>query len=387
MIVYGGFLPAKKYGGPVVSIENLVNFFDHSFWIVTRDHEWKTNEKLTGIHDGWNIFNDHTKVIYLEDSEHTKKRYISIIQEINPDIIYINGFYSIQMYIPMIKAARMMKIPILIAPRGTLNKNAMAIKSLKKYPYVYYIKMILDRKKSYFQSTSDEETMRISDLLGAQSNHIFEVENVPSIPKQKQVLPVKEVGKLKCCFFARICEKKNLLFALKVLKNTKSEIEFCIFGNVEENEYWDKCKQVIEEMPKNVTVRYMGEYNHEDVFQLMSHNHVFFFPTLSENYGHVIVEAMLSGLPAIISDQTPWNDINMHDCGAAIPLIEENLFVEAIERYAMMNNQQFEDERTRLQQYINEKLKLPELRDKYSTMFLSISQPNNSITKSSFLKT
>ena len=76
MIVCGGFLPAKKYGGPVVSIENLVSFLDDSFWIVTRNYEWRSNEKLSGIQAGWNNFNDHIKVIYLEDYEHTNERYI-----------------------------------------------------------------------------------------------------------------------------------------------------------------------------------------------------------------------------------------------------------------------------------------------------------------------
>ena len=377
MIIYGGFLPAKKYGGPVVSIANLVSFLNDSFWIVTRNREWKTNEKLPGIQAGWNTFNNHTKVLYLEDSEHGKERYISIIKEIEPDIVYINGFYSTQMYVPMIIAAQKMKKPILIAPRGTLNRNALSIKWMKKYPYVFFMRMLINKQRSFFQSTSGEETMRISRLLGIQMDHIFEVENVPSIPKSTYEHPVKEIGKLKCCFFARICESKNLLFALKILEKVKSNIEFNIYGNIEDQNYWDKCQQVIKDMPTNVYVNYKGGYIHDNVFELMSQNHILLFPTLSENYGHVIIEAMLSGLPVIISDQTPWNGVNEGKVGYAIALDKELNFIDAIESYAKMDETSYTDAKDRVVRFVDNALKLEELQNKYSNMYRRICEISN----------
>lgn len=372
MIVNGGFLPAKNYGGPVVSIENIVNFMDDDFWIVTRDHDWKDEKKLSGISSGWNQFNDHTKVIYLSDSEHSINRYRDIIREIQPEVIYINGFYLAQMYVPMIQAAQKASIPLLIAPRGTLNKNAMSLKSFKKYAYVAYMRMLIDKKKTYFQSTSEEETERIGQLLGAKSDHIINVENVPSMPKCSYGHPQKEKGSLKCCFFARICEKKNLLGAIRVLKEVKGNVEFNIYGNKEEADYWEKCEREIAELPSNIHVEYRGAYDHSTVFELMAKNHVFLFPTLSENYGHVIVEAMLSGLPIIISDQTPWNDVNDCNVGHAIPLDKVDKYSNAIESYIQMNEQELEILRGRLSQYIQEKLNLGKIKKEYISMFQNI---------------
>ena len=276
------------------------------------------------------------------------------------------------MYVPMIIAAQKLNKPILIAPRGTLNKNAISIKWMKKYPYVFFIRMLINKHRCFFQSTSDEETRRISRLLGIKNNHIFEVENVPSIPKSKFEHPVKEIGKLKCCFFARICESKNLLFALKVLEKVKSNIEFNIYGNIEDPYYWDKCQQLIKDMPANVCVNYMGGYNHEDVFELMSQNHIMLFPTLSENYGHVIIEAMLSGLPVIISDQTPWNGVNEGKAGYAIALDKELEFLDAIESYAKMDKTSYADVKERVILFVDNALKLEELQKKYSYMYRRI---------------
>lgn len=372
MIVNGGFLPAKNYGGPVVSIENIVNFMDDDFWIVTRDHDWKDDKRLPGISSGWNQYNDHTKVIYLSDSEHSINRYREIIKEIQPGIIYINGFYLAQMYVPMIREAQKAGIPLLIAPRGTLNKNAMSLKSFKKYAYVTFMRMLIDKKKTFFQSTSEEETERIRQLLGANTDHIIETENVPSIPKSSYSHPQKEKGSLKCCFFARICEKKNLLGAIRILKNVKGNVEFNIYGNKEEPEYWEKCEREITELPSNIHVEYRGAYDHSTVFELMAQNHIFFFPTLSENYGHVIVEAMLSGLPVVISDQTPWNGVNEAGAGYAISLSNKNAFIKAIECYASMDESELAIVRNKMMEFVCGSLQLNVLKEKYNHMFQKV---------------
>ena len=51
------------------------------------------------------------------------------------------------------------------------------------------------------------------------------------------------------------------------------------------------------------------------VIETFSKYDVFLFPTKGENYGHVIFEALAGGCIPIISDQTPWNDIEQAGCG------------------------------------------------------------------------
>ena len=374
LIVSGGFLPAKNYGGPVVSIDNIVSWVKQcDFWIVTRDHDWKDTRKLDGIGSGWNEYNANTKVLYLSDSEHTKKKYRGIIHDIKPHLIYIHGIYLAQMNIPMIKAAQNIGIPLLIAPRGTLNKNAMSIKGIKKYPYIFYFALLLNKKRTFFQSTSEEETRRIKHLLRPRTDHIFEIENFPSVPPQKILNHHKNKNELTCCFFARICPKKNLLGAIRILQKTKSIITYNIYGNIEDQDYYDKCVLETKKLPKNIKISFKGKYNHDSVFELMAQNDVLFFPTLSENYGHVIVEAMLSGLPIVISDQTPWNDVNSYKCGYALPLSDTEGFKKALDFFVTKDNDEFLSIRNQLKQYITCKLNTKTITDKYLNMFKSIS--------------
>ena len=70
-IFLGGYLPAKKYGGPVTSISNLVeNMGDEwDFYIISNDHEFNENRRLPGIQEGWNHVGK-AKVLYISENKY-----------------------------------------------------------------------------------------------------------------------------------------------------------------------------------------------------------------------------------------------------------------------------------------------------------------------------
>ena len=64
-------------------------------------------------------------------------------------------------------------------------------------------------------------------------------------------------------------------------------------------------------------------------------------PTQGENFGHAIFEAFAAGLPVIISDQTPWKDLQNQQIGWDLPLDQPAAFAEAIAQAAMMSQEQY----------------------------------------------
>lgn len=46
---------------------------------------------------------------------------------------------------------------------------------------------------------------------------------------------------------------------------------------------------------------------------------LFLLPSHSENFGLVIAEALAAGVPALVTDQTPWQDLATHDAGWCVP--------------------------------------------------------------------
>jgi glycosyltransferase involved in cell wall biosynthesis len=55
-------------------------------------------------------------------------------------------------------------------------------------------------------------------------------------------------------------------------------------------------------------VTYRGELPHKDVKTTFGSYELFYFPTLGENFGHVIAESLSSSCPVLCLDTTPWTD-------------------------------------------------------------------------------
>ena len=90
-------------------------------------------------------------------------------------------------------------------------------------------------------------------------------------------------------------------------------------------------------LPGNVSWEYRGIADAERVSEVFSGYDVFLFPTLGENYGHVIFEAMSGGCIPVISDQTPWTVEKMGGNGDRFSLDDEAGFLGALDKYCKMD--------------------------------------------------
>ncbi|MBI5995330.1 glycosyltransferase [Clostridium perfringens] len=370
LIVMSGYFPGKKYGGPPVSVDNFCTLMDeHECYVVTRNHDMGEKIKYLNICEGWNErFNN--KVLYLKDEEYGYKKFKDVVEEISPDLIYLQGLFQ-NCIIPCLKIAKDNKIPVLLAPRGELCEGAFK-KKYKKIPYIILLKLFSLLNNVKFQSTSDEETKSIMKYLHIERNRIYLLSNIPSIPKKIKKHPFKETGKAKFIYLSRIVPKKNLLKALNMLKNISNEIVFDIYGSIEDEIYWNKCLEIINSYSSNIECNYKGLVSHEEVNNVFSQYDAFIFPTQSENYGHVIVEALFAGCEVIISDQTPWNDVEKYNAGWAIPLNNENLFIDAINKVINQSNETFLLCSSQAQKYVRTKLNLDKLKKNYNTVISEI---------------
>ena len=367
LIVMTGFFPGQKFGGPPVSVDNFCTLMEeHDCYIVTRNHDMGESETYSNIKLGWNN-RGNCKVLYLSDREYGYKQYEKVIKKIKPDVIYLQGLFQ-NCIIPCLFLAKKNSIPVMLAPRGELCAGAFK-KKYKKVPYIIFLKMFKLINGVHFQSTSNEETDAIMHYLNVEKEKIHFMTNIPSIPKDRNIYVNKNSGKANLIFISRIVPKKNLLSALNYLKNIKGQVKFDIYGSLEDELYWKECKKKIRELPQNIKVEYKGLISHDEVHSTIKKYDAFLFPTLSENFGHVIVEALMVGCPVIISDQTPWTDVDAIEGGWSISLSDSKKFVGAIQTIVNANQTQEEEYKKNTIQYINKKMNLKEMKNNYYNSF------------------
>ena len=325
------FLPAKKGGGPVSSIRNIIDLLheDLEIRVVCFNHDMNSSEPLQDIKsDEWNNWENKAEVFYASKQFLSKNNIYNLIEDFSPNTIYLNAIFVYQFVVFPIWASKKIDAKVVIATRGMLQEGAIANKPLKKKVYFSILRLLGVLNKVRWHATDKQENIDIKNTFKGE-----EIDVLKNIP----IKPLKELRKLqannaiKLIYLSLVSEKKNLTFLLQALKRTNSlEIEFDIYGPIKDVEYWNECKILINEMPMNIKVSYKGEVNPEDVTETISKYNLFVLPTLGENFGHAIFESFACGVPVLISDKTPWINLEEKNIGYDLAL-DETLWTKTIE--------------------------------------------------------
>ena len=297
-------------------------------------------------------------------------------------IIYLNSFfdfkYSIYPQILLLLFRR--ECLILLASRGELSANALLLKRLKKSIWVTTFKMFLVLSKSFnkrlfFHASTSSEKNEIKLKSFVSPNKIFiAIDQRVNTKKIHPDLSKINLNQLNCTFASRISEKKNLLFLIEVLKHVKRNVNLEIWGAIDDPKYWSRCQFAIGNLPSNITVDYCGPYKQNQLSQVFKPGSVFVLPSLNENFGHVIYEALLYGAPVLLSDNVPWLDVIEYECGCCLSLDDKVSWISFLEKFEL-TKKEISLISDNGHKYLNHRFKSSdENLDDYKFMFKSISE-------------
>ena len=340
-ILCGRYLPGFKDGGPLRTLINICDCLgkEYNFKIITNDRDHGDLVAYKDIVYNAPNYVGNAEVWYLKPGGFT----FSAIKKLTEDVdeIYCFGPYDDYAYKTMIlKRLGKIKKPLVIASMGTFSEGAIKIKSTKKKLFLTVCKFLGLFKKVVWSVTSTLEEQDVKKYVGKKAIcYVAEdlPRSVPNFVKKNSNEPIKGI------FVSRICKKKNLTFVLEILQKVNFEIDFDIYGVIEDKEYWTLCEKLMAKLPSNVHCCYKGIANSEKVIELFSEYDFFLFPTLGENYGHVIFESLCGGCLPIISDQTPWLDFNEKGIGAVLSLKDKKAFVDEIEKLSLISKEELKE--------------------------------------------
>jgi glycosyltransferase involved in cell wall biosynthesis len=371
MVLAALFPPQKKGGGPTVSIMNLLNTIKGSvtIYVISHNHEVGEQAPLPGIEEK-EYERDFGKVFYFNHGNDSYKNLYMKLEDFAPDTIYVNSFFSWNYTLSaLVYSKKHRNVKVIIAPRGELCTNAYGLKKFKKSAYVAFCQMSGLMGGVCWHATAEEEKVDIRKIMKVDEKSINVIPNISIIPQRIFDTVEKHSGDLKLVFVSRIQVKKNLLFTLKLLRGQKCSVSLDIYGPLEDKEYWNECEKIIDKLPENIRVQYCGILRQSQIHTTLKKYHAFVLTTLSENYGHAIVEALLSYRPVIISDQTPWTDVNEAHAGFAGNLSEPEKFCETLTRLVEMDQEEFNNLCMRAGDYIDQKIDNKKIEESYRSMF------------------
>jgi glycosyltransferase involved in cell wall biosynthesis len=370
LVMAAYYLPAYKAGGPVRSISNLVEAFgdEVDFRIVTADRDLGDPKPYPGIElNKWTPVGK-ALVMYVSGGARSLWNFISVLRAMRADVLYLNSFFGRKYsMLPSLlwRLGLLRTDAVLLAPRGEFSIGALHLKPWRKQVYITISKAIgfywdltwhassqyeeRDIRRVFCETETISVALPIAQGSSTQAKtallRIVQAIDVPEVVTpglSKSSGPRrKPLGSIRLVFLSRISRKKNLDGAISMLSGLSGQVHFTIYGPAEDQAYWRTCQKMISSLPSNISVEYAGEVPHDVTESVLSENDIFFFPTLGENYGHVIMEALVAGCPIVISDQTPWRNLEREGVGWDLPLSEPKRFQQALQTCIDMGPEAF----------------------------------------------
>lgn len=341
------YLPGYKAGGPIQSVANIISQLksDFDFKVITSDTDLHQNQPYQQIKsDAWNHYNN-TDVFYFSATGQTYKQLKTLMLQEQFDVVYINSLFSkyFAIYPLLLSRFNFKKTKVVIAPRGMLGKGALQLKSTKKNLFLALAKATGLFKNVIWHASTPLESDEIKSVFGNRAN----VHVALNLTKARAIVPVKRgktPGVLKLVFLSRIAPKKNLLAIHQYLTaiTPKCKIDFDYYGPIDDAAYAHECEMAFKTLPPHIKVNYLGVLAPDDITKVLSNYHLSILPTLNENFGHSIVESWVAGCPVLISNQTPWQNLESNNTGMVVDLNNNTGFIKALQKLTDMTQPEFD---------------------------------------------
>ena len=373
LITIDWFLPGTMSGGPVRSYANLIEHLDEGFefLIVTRNNDFGATEPYEDIIPNvWTAFNDYTKVFYCSPDYLTKSNLKQLFANTQFDLAYINGIYSWYFSILPIFLLKSLSKTIIVSARGMLNPQAFSVKGFKKRLFLKIAGIVNLYHKVSFHATNEDEAGFIKSIVGDQTL----VQIAPNLPRKiKPYFQQKNQKRDPVRFInlARVSVEKGTLVMLNVLNHITQPLQLDLYGPIHDEAYWAQCQTTIAHLPNHITVTYKGVLPSEKIPETLTGYDFFVLLSEGENFGHAIIEALSSGLPVLISDQTPWKALASQLIGWDINIKNQNHIIEAFNKAIQLSDFEYSIWSKAAFIYADAFINNPEVLEKNKALFLN----------------
>jgi glycosyltransferase involved in cell wall biosynthesis len=295
------YLPATRYGGPIYAVHGLAKA------LAARGHEvdvFTTNVDGPGVSDvalDQPIMLDGVRIRYFAAS--FPRLYVSPAMRrafraslSRYDVAHLHSVY-LWPTAAAARAAAVHGVPYVISPRGMLVRELIARKSLLVKSL--WLRMIERRNFAraaaiHFTSEREQEDARV---IGLPLPSPFIVPNGIDLPPVSS--DTREAATI--LFLGRVTWKKGLdrlVSALPMIEGARLEVA----GNDEEG-YIPRLRELAVALGVGERVAFHGHVEGEVKRALLARATLFALPSLSENFGNAVLEAMAASTPVVVTPE------------------------------------------------------------------------------------
>lgn len=242
-----------------------------------------------------------------------KKQFCDLLNAVRPDVVHINSCWEVLCSYTVFWA-KSLGYRVVITPHGMLEpwvirKNYWK----KKLPALLLYQKRALRMADAIVATAQTEKENLLRLN--YNNNVYVVPTgiiVDNIPTKNNWQLNKTI-----LFLALLRPNKGADLLIKAVKKLGKELigYNVIIAGSGETVYVESLKQLVCELNLNNTITFTGAVYGNEKWKLYHKADIFVLPTLNENFGIVVAEALACGTPVITTKGAPWSDLVTWNCG------------------------------------------------------------------------
>lgn len=219
------------------------------------------------------------------------------------------------------RVARQLGVPWISSPRGMLEPWSFSSKRLKKrIAWALYQKRLLQGAAAVVATSPDEENNLHALLPGSQ---IWMVPNGVDLPPAPPVRAGS--GPRQAVFLSRLDPKKQPDTLIRVWSSLRPMGWRLVIAGPGPQDYRHSLQNLILSLDAQQDIELQDACYGTEKENLLFGSQLFILPTLSENFGIAVAEALAHSLPVITTHATPWHELPQEGCGWIVPPTEAGL--------------------------------------------------------------
>ena len=234
----------------------------------------------------------------------------NVVEAVQPDVIHDHGAW-LPSNIAAAGVARRTEVPLVATPRGMVTEWSLSHRAWKKKAAWHLYQKHVFRQASLFHATApaEVETLRRLGLTQPVAVVPNGVELPDALPD-----PLASDGK-RALFLSRIHPKKGLPMLLDAWADVRPDGWTLELVGPSENDHRAELEAQAADLDLDGTVVFSGPVDDANKWHKYAAADLFVLPTHSENFGIVVAEALVAGVPALTTTGAPWSVLEDEHCG------------------------------------------------------------------------
>jgi glycosyltransferase involved in cell wall biosynthesis len=283
-------------------------------------------------------------------------------------VIHLHGMWHYN-HLIIYLLSRFTKLNIVHSPRGSFSPVALKQGKKKFKSFFLSVFKILSKNIKAFIVTSENEKNDVKKIFPKIENFVFSNFSLtPSASKiNKKLNQYIYVGRID-----PIKNLKNLFLSWHQFSQLKSDTELIIIGDFNVK-YHEELEMLIKKHNIN-NISFIGTKDGDKKFKYIQESKFLILPSLDENFGMVILEALLSNTPVLVSDKLRWNDVVDNKCGLIFDPYDVTSIVYSLKKSYELSYSEYQSMENNIKKYLMKKYPVDKISKEYVDFYYKFAQ-------------